>query len=213
LRGKDGKTKQAVLNQKTDNYTKNDMSLTGFNATIEAGVSFQAQKTIGAAQLQMLIQSDPQLMPLLADKLAENLQVENMTEIVERIQEFQLGMPISQIISKETGKPVVPPPPNPAAQQAAADLQLRQGELQNDQMETALKAQDQMTKALDSHAKYLNESKKIASEAATQALKSRAELGKAAMDNHVKLTTAQKNIQKSYLLLPAKRASNFKISR
>lgn len=187
VRGKDNKEKQVFVNQQDQDHVYNDMSLTGFNASVEVGVSFEAQKNVAKMELQALINSDPQLAPLLADKVAETIQVTNMPEIVERINDFQLGMPIPQIIAKETGKKPVPPPPNPQAQAQQQDLQLRQQQINNERDKIALQSQQMVQDALNDHAKNVMDVKKVNAQLQADTMKTQAEVHKAALDNHVDL--------------------------
>jgi len=189
IRGKDGKEKKVMINQEiADGKVNNDMSTKGFKATIKAGVSFEAQKNIGVTQLHALISSDPNLAPLLADKMAELLQVQNMPDIVDRIREFQLGMPLPQIIAKETGMQPAPPPPNPEAIITQKELELKQSHLQNEQNKTALEAQKMIADSIDSHAKNVADMKKIYAQIMATSMKANAEIQKAKMDNHVEMT-------------------------
>jgi len=198
VRGKDRKEKQIMINHDKQDKKMFDMSLRGFKAAIQAGVTFEAQKQVSIAQLQSLISSDPALAALLADELAKNLQVDNMPEIVDRIQQFQLGTPIPQIIAQETGmKPATqqPPPPNPQLlmvqqkqQQAQMDYQTRLAQQEIDRQKLALQAQDMVQDSLRDHADNVLDVKRLNTDIQKQDMKSRAEITKARLDNHTDLT-------------------------
>lgn len=198
VRGKDRKEKQVMINQDKQDKKMFDMSLKGFKATIQAGVTFEAQKQVSIAQLQSLISSDPALAALLADELAKNLQVDNMPEIVDRIQQFQLGTPIPQIIAQETGMkpaPQPPAPPNPQLmavqqkqQQAQMDYQTKLAQQEIDRQKLALQAQDLVQDSLRDHTEGVMAVKKLNTEIQKQDMKSRAEITKARLDNHTDLT-------------------------
>lgn len=198
IRGKDRKEKQVVINEDKQDKKMHDMSLKNFKASIQAGVTFEAQKQVSIAQLQSLISSDPALAALLADELAKNLQVANMPEIVDRIQQFQLGIPIPQIIAKETGMQPPkqqPPPPNPQLlavqqkqQQAQMDFQTHQAQQEIDKQKLALQAQDMVQDSLRDHTEGIMQVKKLNTEIQKQDMKSRAEIERAKLDNHTDLT-------------------------
>lgn len=191
VRSKDKKERKVTVNEEYNGEVKNDMSFDGFKVTIEAGVSFAAQKSQSMAQLQSLISSEPAYAQLLGDLMAENMQVNNMPQIVDRIREYMLGVPLPQIIAKETGQKVPPTPPNPMMQMQQQMMQqemaLKQQQMKNETNKIALQAQEQISDAIDSHAKNITDIKKMNMEIVTDSMKSNAEIQKAKLDNHIDL--------------------------
>lgn len=162
-----GDDKQVQINHKLpDGTIQNDMSARGFNATIEAGMSFAAQKASSIAQLNMLTQGNPELGMLLSDLIATNTDLPNSPAIVERIRKFMVGTPVPEIVSEETGTMPPPPKPNEAAEMAKAaaiqEMRLKQENMENqiaktenEKMSNTIKTQELMNEAIDDHSKNM----------------------------------------------------------
>lgn len=191
VRGKDKKDRKVMVNDNYLGQSKNDMSGDGYKVTIEAGVSFAAQKAQSMAQLQALIGSEPMYAQLLGDLMAQNMQVNNMPQIVDRIRESMLGTPLPMIIAKETGMKPPQMPPNPQAQMQQQmmqqEMQLKQQQVEIERQKLALQAQKQIGDAITNHASNVLDVKKINTQIITDSMKANAEVEKAKLDNHVNL--------------------------
>lgn len=195
-RTKDGKEKRVMLNQPGFNNTyTNDMSLDGFDVTIDAGSSFNVQREAELAYMQQGMSLAPQYAPAIMDKYFANLDLPNAPEIVERMQEMMLGVPLPQIISKETGKPIPPqqpPPPNPqllAVQQKQQEAQMendaKMKQQQIDEQKLQLQSQEMVQDALNNHAKNVTDVMAMNRKLQGEAIKSKTELAK----NHINVKT------------------------
>ena len=105
-----------------------------FTISIQPGLSFEGQKEEYLHSLQTLLQANPQLFALVADKFAENLPMENTNEIANRLRSI---VP-DRVIQEGMGRQLPPEPeePNPALimlekkiQEMENDMQIRQREM------------------------------------------------------------------------------------
>lgn len=189
---------------------KNDMSIKGFDVTIETGGSFAMQREAALQQLQDVMQIAPPLAAALMDKYAENLDLENMPDIVKRIQEVMLGTPIPQIISKETGMPIPPPPPMPPnpqmmavqqkAQQAQMDMEVHAKQQEIDEQKLTLQSQQMVQDAIDAHAKNATDVMAMNQKMQSEIMKSQTELQRAHMGHKTDLVKHM-----SALMMPKER--------
>jgi len=198
VRGKNGGERSVMLNEPSLNGEyKNDMSVTGFDVTIETGGSFALQREAAMEQLQEVMALAPQLAAGLMDKYVENLDVENMPDIVERVQEMMLGIPIPQIISKETGKQIPPAPPGPPNPQMAAvqqkqqqskmDFQVHQAQQEIDREKLTLQSQQMVQDSINDHAKNLTDVMAMNQKLQADLLRSKTELTRAHMGHKTDL--------------------------
>lgn len=189
IRTKDGKSLKKLLNEPYldemgEEAYQNDMKRQGFDVKIEAGASFAAQKRVAYATLMQFLQAAPQLGPLIYDRILGNMDVDNVKEMVERVQKFLVGMPVPQIISEETGIQIPKQQPNPEAMMAQQQQQLEQKKVQNESDKIALQSQQMVQDALENHAKNVIEVKQFNDELQADMIKSRAEIEKAKIDSH-----------------------------
>lgn len=123
----DGTTKSVILNQKMpDGKVLNELLPGDYDIEIDTGPSFAVQKQQALELFLGLVQTNPQLFPLVADLIAKNLDVQYMPQIVER---FKTLVP-PQILAKEEGLPPPPPQPDPEQQMMQQQAQLQQVEMQ-----------------------------------------------------------------------------------
>jgi Phage P22-like portal protein len=133
MRG-DGKIHSITLNREMPDGTyENKMEKGDYDIEIEAGPSFAVQKAQALDLFIKMVQVNPQIFPLVADKIAKNLDLDDGPIIEER---FKTLVP-PEILAKEAGQPPPPPKPNPQAQMmqmqqqlAVADLKEREHEIQ-----------------------------------------------------------------------------------
>lgn len=148
LTGKDGKTRVERVNyRQEDDSIENDMTKSNFSVMIKAGPSYELQKQESVEMLIKLAQIDPQIFPMIADLIADNIEIANRPQLVER---FKNLVP-PEIIAKEMGEPPPPPKPNPQEQMAQQQQQMEQKKMQMDEQADARKFQvaqgDQQLKA------------------------------------------------------------------
>lgn len=105
----DGQSKSVVVNQYDPITETFHNKIEGYEWQLEvsAGSSFDVQRMESLEQLITVTQVNPQVFPLVADKIAENLDLRNTPQLVER---FRNLVP-KDIIAKEQGLPPPPPPP------------------------------------------------------------------------------------------------------
>jgi hypothetical protein len=135
LLAQDGKSTVARINQRTANGDiKNNVTEEIFDLAIEAGASYEAQKQTALDLLLKLLSIAPQAFPLVADLVADNLDIINRPQMVERLRTL---VPAA-IIAKEKGEapppppPPASPPPDPAAQAKMMQAQVQQQKNQSE---------------------------------------------------------------------------------
>lgn len=133
LLNQDGTSATARINeQMPDGSVKNDIREDVFDLSVEAGSSYETQKQTALDLLIKLVSVNPQIFPLVADLIADNIDILNRPQLVERLR----SLVPPNIIAKEKGEPPPPPPPppppSPQEQQAMAELQLKQQQMQAD---------------------------------------------------------------------------------
>lgn len=127
LLSQDGQSSVARVNMpQADGTVKNDVREEIFDLSVEAGPSYALQKQAALELLMQLAGVNPNLFPLVADLIADNLEIENRPQLVERLR----SLVPPAILAKERGDPP-PPPPGPSAVEQAqmAQFQLKQKEL------------------------------------------------------------------------------------
>jgi hypothetical protein len=124
----DGKTKSLTLNkQLPDGSIENELSAGEYDIEIDTGPSFAVQKEIALEFLAETIQANPQqVLPLVADLWAKNLDVQFMPQISERLQ----NLVPPEILAKEAGQPPPPPQPNPEQMMMQQQMQMAQQQMQ-----------------------------------------------------------------------------------
>ncbi len=141
LSRKDGTSQAMVFNKENENGEKeNQIEIGGYDVEIDTGPSFAVQKELALEFFQQTIaaSNDPRVFNLIADLWAKNLDVQFMPQIAERLQ--TLVPP--EIIAKEKGEQPPPKQPSPQEQMMAAEMQLKQQELQDKQAQIAERAEE-----------------------------------------------------------------------
>lgn len=122
----DGKTQSLILNQQMpDGSIKNEISKGEYDIEISAGPSFAVQKEAAMEFMIEICKISPQIFPLVADYIAQNMDIEFMPQIAER---FKTLVP-PQIIAQEEGKPMPPAQPNPEEQAMQLKMKLDEQQL------------------------------------------------------------------------------------
>jgi hypothetical protein len=135
-----GKTQTISLNDKDENGNiENAMDYGDYDIEIDTGPSFAVQKEIALEFFQQTIAAsgNPQVFSLVADLWAENLDIENGPQIVERLK----TMVPPQIIAKEEGKELPPQPPSPQEQMMQMEMQDKMQQLQERHRELNIREQ------------------------------------------------------------------------
>lgn len=109
---KAGKVKSVKVNEQKADKIQNDITQGEYLTHVEIGASFALQKAKALDYLMQIFEKAPQTQNLLIDKICELLDIENMPEIVARVQTL---VP-QDIIAEENGEPP-PPPPQPTKQE------------------------------------------------------------------------------------------------
>lgn len=153
----DGKSQSIILNQVQDDGKKtNPIEMGEYDIEIDTGPSFAVQKSVALQLLMQLVQTNPQVFPLVADLIAKNLDVQFMPQMVER---FKSLVP-PEILAKESGQPPPPPKPNPQQQAMQMQMQLQQAELQDRAQELQIRQQKhelEKTKMMMDAQKFMTE--------------------------------------------------------
>lgn len=178
ITSRDGDQKTVTINKKTVLGDKENPILDiKYEIEVSAGSSFAMQKQENLETLVKLGSANPQYMALLGDLIAENLDLPNTNQIVDRL---KTTVP-PNILASEEGKPPPPPKPNPAEMLAQTKIKTEMMQAQADQT----KAQAQMVDAQRrAHETEINHG--------VATVRADAEVKKAALDYH-------SNLMKTYL--------------
>lgn len=122
LKKQDGTSRPTMINQtQPDGNVANDLTCGEFDVEIAAGPSFAVQKEAAMEIMMQMVAADPQqILPLVADLLAKNTDLECTPQLTKRLQ--TLVPP--NILAEEQGLP--PPPPQPDPQQMAMQQQMQE---------------------------------------------------------------------------------------
>lgn len=142
VRDKSGEQKSVMINKPNGDDYDNDLTVGKYGIEVTVGSNFELQKQENLSALKDLIAtlapSNPTLVGALADLYAANTDLENTTQIVERIREIQLGKSPQEILRLEMDLPPEPPKPNPQAQAMQAEQQAKMAEIQIKQKQMEL---------------------------------------------------------------------------
>ena len=163
IKDRDGTKNVIKINEENDNL----ISRNKFNIEVTIGASFEMQKMEAFNQLMTLVSLNPmQFSTILADLLAQNTNLNNTNQIVERLRNFVVP---PEIIAKETGQPLPQKQPDPQiqiaqtiAQARLLDAQAKITKAQQDNQVGMVRANTEMGKAhLDYKAKLADSIAKI----------------------------------------------------
>ena len=163
-----GEKKTIEINKQIEkDKFENKIDRQDYEIEITAGSSFAMQKAEAYAQLMDLIARIPAFGQIIPDLAAENLELSNAPQIVERARRYL----IPQISMQEQGKEVPPPPPNPqeVLMQSMAQSEQKKADA------SLLSAQSKMIKAQADLNKDFSKDK-------ADKIKAAAEIGKARLD-------------------------------
>jgi hypothetical protein len=123
LTKQDGEQTQEGINvPQEDNTVQNDMTKGEYHVIIEVGPSYELQKQEYLKILIGLVGTNPQIFPLVADLVADNIDIGNRQQLVERLKSL-VPQPIQD---KEAGRVPAPPPPPPPDPQLLIEQQKTQ---------------------------------------------------------------------------------------
>ncbi len=184
----DGKTRSIVLNQEMPNgQINNEISGDDYDIEAKAGPNFAVQQEAAIEMLMGLVQSNPQIFPLVADIIAKNVDVQFQQQLVERLS--TLVPP--NILAKEKGlPPPPPPPPDPMMQMQQAAMQqeimLKDEELKLKQEEIEMKRMNLRFKGIE-----------LLQNAETAEARNEAEIEKAHMSMATEIAKLMANLEKT----------------
>lgn len=125
-------------NAKTDVDSEMLGALSSVNVHVDIGAPMPAQKAAAFTQMMQMVQLNPQAtFPVVADLMAQNLDIPNVQQFVDRIRENVVPPPV---IAKESGQPPAPPSPEQMMMQKIQQ-QMPLMQAQNMQADLALKHQ------------------------------------------------------------------------
>lgn len=138
-----GDSQSIVLNKRTDemengqSVIQNQLDKGNYDIEIDTGPSFAVQKDVALEFMQQTIANNPQVFPLIADLWAENLDIQQMPQIKERL----TNLVPPEILAKEKGEQPPPPQPNPQAMMMQMEMQEKMAEIKNKQEKLELERQ------------------------------------------------------------------------
>ncbi|TXG78024.1 hypothetical protein E6Q11_01800 [Candidatus Dojkabacteria bacterium] len=163
-----GRSKPEMINNPVAGEYKNDMSIDDFDVMVQVGSNYEIQKAEALAQLKDLYSVLPQAALATADMYGENINIQKSPKLVERLKNYVLP---PEILAKESGEQLPPPPPNPETILQQQKLQEEMQKIKNDADKNKLDAQ-----------KLQIEYQIALLEAQVQQAKLKAELQKASLD-------------------------------
>lgn len=170
ITSQNGKTTSETVNYEGANgKINNDMTVGDFDIVIDAGPSAEVQKAKSLEIFVQLSALNPQVFPLVADYIGENLSLDSISGIVKR---FKTLVP-PDVLAMEEGKPPPPQQPNPQMMMAQQQMQVKE----RDQ-------QIQMSKLQLEFQKMQNEIQKLQQEVEVTMIKAKAEVQKAAIEHN-----------------------------
>jgi hypothetical protein len=129
-----------TVNQAQDEYgmrVKNDLRKGVFEVRLQAGPSYEGQKTEALESLSLVLNANPDLFPMFADLWAENLPLANTIEIKNRLKTL---VPPDILEAGKTGNmPKEAQQPNPQAQAIAAEIQFKQQQIEIEKQKLQIK--------------------------------------------------------------------------
>lgn len=182
---KNGKSENIKINQRmADGSIKNDLGKGDFDVEIDTGPSFAVQKDIALEFFQQTIANNPQVFNLIADLWAQNLDIQQMDQVKERLK--TLVPP--QILAKEEGKPPPPPQPDPQTMMMQAEIQTKMATIQEKQQKLQIDAQklelEREKQELEKQ-KLILEAQKIKSDAEINIFDHQADLERSRVDHEL----------------------------
>ena len=205
LSNSSGESRDVTINERLPGgITKNDMTKGSYDVVLDAGPSFAVQRDQSLKILMQLVSVNPQVFPLTADLIAENIQIENTPRLVERLR--TLVPP--DILAKEAGQEPPPQQPDPQAIMMEKEMQLKEAELKNkekklqiDEEELEIKRRQQEIDA----AKAMADIERIQTQEIVADTKAGAEMRKAELDANAsmiqslsKMVGAHSSVHKSH---------------
>lgn len=170
IMNQNGKTEHIVINKEAANgLVYNDMTKGSFDVVIDAGPSAAVQKSESLDILVQLCSINPQVFPLVADYIGENLSLDSISGIVKRLK--TLVPP--DVIAMEEGKPPPQQPPNPQLMMMQQQMQLKQKDQQIQEGKIELEMQ-----------KLKNQVANLEKEVQVTEIKAQAEIQKAAIEHN-----------------------------
>ncbi len=200
--GVDGKSKQITVNKKIAGGMSNDLSRGEYDIAITAGANYAAQKE---EALQILLQfaqaGGPQILPLIGDIIAKNVDIEDNIELVNRLKTLVPPDVLAKADGKPPPPPAPPPPPSPQQQLEQAKVQLGAAKLQGEQQKiqaqrelNQVKMTQAMTEAQSSKIRAYGEMQKAGLDYKAQMIQAAAKIASAHADVSDKHFEAMKHI-------------------
>jgi hypothetical protein len=198
----DGKSKMVKINQKVAGATLNDVTTGKYSISIKPGPNFAVQQQQALDILLKLTSMLPeQMVPLTADLIAENIDIEKSPQLVERLQ----TLVDPQVLAKEKGEPAPPQQPNPQQQMAQQAVAYKQQELQLKMQQLQVQQENSQREAQMQQLQYQLEFERLQQERQDAHLNAAAEVTKAQLNfksnlasNTAKIAGAHADIVKTH---------------
>ena len=191
IRTEKGEQKSVAINKPNGQDYDNDMTNGNYGIEVSVGSNYEIQKQENLDALKDLMATlaptNPELVGALADLYAANTDLENTTQIVDRIRDLMLGKSPQDILREEMDLPPSPPKPNPQAAMMQAEQQAKMAELQ-------LKAQE-IKLEHDSRMAELNYKTQELQLKMIQAKNEADKIAMMAQDNRVEIYKADKSLE------------------
>jgi len=174
------------INERMDEYSekiKNDVTKGSFQVILQAGPSYEGQKSQALESLGILLQSNPQLFNLVADLYAENLPLANTIELRNRLKTI---VPPAILEAGKTGEmPQEQQTPSAQDQAVMANIQFKQQSLELEKQALQIKMQEAQLKTEQTMMELEMKKLELAAELEQQKLRYMAETDRTRSDNAI----------------------------
>lgn len=118
----------------------NDVTTGAYDVVVKMGPSYDSLRSEAREGITALLQSAPDVAPVVLDLIAKLQDWPNADEFAERV-EVMAPPPVQAMLAKKRGEEPPPPPPNPDEMKLQADMQMQQAKLEGEQQAKAAELQ------------------------------------------------------------------------
>lgn len=172
------------------NKKLNSLEGDSYDVCIKAGPSFAVQREQALQMLLELTRANPQVFSLTADLIAENIDIENMPQLVERLE----NLVPPEILAKEKGLPPPQQQPNPQMMMQQQEYEMKMKELQLKAMQLQADQQKAQSERQVEAAKVMYDLEKLQQERELAGMRTSAEVQKADMEREADIYGAMSKI-------------------
>ena len=135
-----GESRSIVINKNNkDGTITNQIDEGEYDIEISSAPSFAVQKAQSLELFMKMITINPQILPLVADLMAKNLDIEDQHRLIKR---FESLVPPNILAEEKGDEPPPPPPPSPQEQMMQQQMALSQKQIQEKEQELQIQQEE-----------------------------------------------------------------------